>query len=173
MSFLFGKRGKIKKKSTLSKGQLDLQALIEEGLKNGTGAFGDLFGSFNEQEFEKGVTQPALKNFQENILPQLQEKFIANNQVLGSGLQRAQTKAGSDLASNIAQLKYQAQQDKDKTRLAGLNVSQGTKQFENIYKPGTSGFLPGFAQGAAPAAGNAAVSGLETAGKAALMAVAG
>ena len=159
---LFGKRDKVKKKSILSNGQQELAGLIEQGLKSGEGPFGDLFGAFDEEAFNKGVTQPELKNFRENVLPQLQEKFIGNNQVLGSGLQRAQTKAGVDLQSKLAELMYQAQQEKGKMQLAGLQTGLGTKQFENIYKQGSTGLIPGaiqgFTSGASKAAG-AAIAG--------------
>jgi hypothetical protein len=144
---LFGKKDKIKKASTLSPEQDQLLKLIHEGLTSGEGAFGDLFGAFDEESFNKGVTQPELKNFRENILPELQEKFISKNQVLGSGLQRAQTKAGVDLQSKLAELMYQAKQDKGKMQLAGLQTGLGTKPFENIYKQGSTGAIPGAIQG--------------------------
>lgn len=154
--FLFGKREKVKKAKTITPGQEELMKLIEEGLKSGTGPFADIFGPFNEQAFEKGVTQPALKNFQENILPQLQEKFIAGNQVLGSGMRRAQTKAATDLQSKLAELMYQAQQGQQKNRLAGLDVGLGTKAFENIYRPQGEGIVQGGLKAGAGAAGAAA-----------------
>lgn len=160
--FLFGKKDKIKQAKTLTPEQEKLMALIDEGLTSGQGPFADIFGGFNKEAFEEGVSKPALQNFQENILPQIQEKFIAGNQVLGSGMRRGQLKAATDLQTQLAQLMYQAQQDAMKNKLAGIQTQLGTKGFENIYKQGTSGAVQGFLQGAGQGlgmAGGAAIAG--------------
>ena len=159
---LFGKKGKNKKVSTLTPEQEQLQKLITESISGGDNALSGLFGAFDQGEFDKGVTQPALKNFQENILPSLQEKFIAGNQVGGSGMQRAQNKAGVDLQSQLAQLMYQAQQQQKQNQMAGINTALGTKAFENQYKPGTGGALQSLVQGAGQGLGMAATGGLSS-----------
>lgn len=153
---LFGKKGKNKQLTLQTPEQQELLKLIYEGLSSGEGPLKDIFGGFNAEEFEKGVSQPALKNFQENVLPQLQEKYIANNQFGSSGRRRAELRAGTDLQSNLAQLMYQAQQQGKQNKLQGLNTALGTKAFENLYKPGTEGLLHGAAKGFAQGAGNAA-----------------
>ncbi len=151
---LFGKKGKNKQLSLQTPEQQELTRLIIDGLKGGgEGPLKELFGAFNPAEFDKGVTQPALKNFKENILPSLQEKFIAGNQVGGSGMQNAQNKAGVDLQSKLAELMYGAQQGQKQNQLQGVNSALGVKPFENVYKPATQGVLQGFAQGAGNAAG--------------------
>lgn len=155
-SFLFGTKGKVKKASTLTPEQEQLMQLINEGLTSGEGPFGELFGDFDQQKFQEGVANPAMKNFQEEILPQLQEKFIAGNQVLGSGMRRGQLKAGVDLQDKLAQLMYGAQKDQQQNKLAGVNAMLGTKGVENIYKPGTKGTVQGVAEGFAQGAGQAA-----------------
>lgn len=156
---LFGKGGKAKQLSTVDKNQKELLDLIQEGLTSGEGPLKDILGSFNQEEFEKGVSQPALKHFQDTILPLIQNKFIANNQSRGSGIQRAQFKAGADLQAQLAQLMYQAQQQQKQNKLGGLNTALGKQTVENIYKPGSEGLVQGavkgFAQGAGNAAGNA------------------
>lgn len=158
--FFAGKKGKVKQKSTLSPEQEDLMKLINEGLTAGEGPLADLFKGFDEAAFEKGITQPALKNFQENILPMLQEKFIAGGQVGGSGMMRAQNKAAVDLQSQLSGLMYNAQQDALKNKLAGVQASLGTRATENVYKPGSSGLLYGMATSAAEGAGKAAGSAI-------------
>lgn len=158
--FLLGKKDKIKQAKLLTPEQEQLMSLIKEGLTSGSGAFGNLFGDFDKGAFEEGVSKPALQNFQENILPQLQEKFISGNQVLGSGMRRGQLKAATDLQTQLAQLMYQAQQDQQKNKLAGIQTALGTKGFENIYKQGTSGALQGFIQGAGKGFGEATGAGL-------------
>lgn len=160
-TFLFGEKGKAKSLSTLTPEQKQLMDLINQGLTSGEGPFGELFGDFDQKKFQEGVANPAMKNFQEEILPQLQEKFIAGNQVLGSGMRRGQLKAGVDLQDKLAQLMYGAQKDQAQNKLQGLQTMMGTKGIENIYKPGTKGTVQGmaegFAQGAGQAAGTAAM----------------
>src|SRR5690348_15765237 len=53
--------GKISKKkpTLLSTGQQELMDLIDEGLKKGEGPLADLFGQFNEEEFNKGIVEPS------------------------------------------------------------------------------------------------------------------
>lgn len=158
--FMMGKKGKVKQATTLTPEQQTLMKLINEGLTSGEGAFADLFGSFNPKEFEEGVTKPALANFQNEILPMLQEKFIAGNQALGSGMQRAQAKAGADLQSNLAQLLYQARQGHQQNRIGGLQNLLGTRAFENMYQPGTQGAAQGILKGVATGLGGALGGGL-------------
>lgn len=156
--FLFGSKGKAKKLSKLSTEQDELMKLIKQGLESGEGPLKDLFGQFDPAAFEAGVSKPALKQFQDEILPQLQEKFIAGNQVLGGGFQRAQMKAGTDLQSRLAELMYQAQNQQKQSRLSGLNTALGKEATENIYKPGTQGAVQGFVQGVGEGAGKAATA---------------
>ena len=153
---LFGKKSKSKKLKTQTPEQEALMKLITDSLAGGDNALSDIFGGFDQAAFEEGVSKPALKQFQEDILPQIQEKFIAGNQVLGSGLQRAQAKAGSDLQAKLAQLMYDAQNQQKQNRISGVNTALGTKGFENIYKPGTEGAVQGFFKGSGQGIGNAA-----------------
>lgn len=154
--FLFGKKGKVKQKSTLSPLQEELISLIKEGLTSGEGPFASIFGDFDKESFEEGVTKPALQNFQENILPQIQEKFIAGNQALGSGMRRGQLKASKDLQKELASLMYQAQQDQQKNKLSGIQSILGTNSVENIYKQGSTGAIPAAIQGLSEGAGKMA-----------------
>ena len=158
--FLFGKKGKNKQITTQTPEQQNLLKLITEGLQGGDSSLSDIFGNFDKGAFEEGVSKPAIKQFQEEILPMIQEKFIAGNQALGSGNQRAQLKAGSDLQSKLAQLMYQAQQSHQQNRLQGVNTALGTKAFENVYQPGTEGAVQGFVKGAGQGLGEAVGGGI-------------
>lgn len=153
--FFFGGKDKIKKASLNTPIQDQLMDLIKQGLTSGEGALGDLFGDFNEESFQKGVAQPNIKNFEENILPMLQEKFISNNQVLGTGFGRAKLKAGTDLQSKLAELMYQAQNQQKQNKLAGVNAVLGKQGVENIYKQGSEGIVPGFVKGVGQGVGQA------------------
>lgn len=125
---------KITQATLLSPEQQQLMSLIVEGLTKGEGALKDIFGGFDKESFSEGVEKPALKNFQENILPMLNEKFIAGNQVGGSGMMRAQNKAGVDLQSELAKLMYGAQQEAGKNKMVGLQALLGKQPFENIVQ---------------------------------------
>lgn len=158
-----GRKAKNKKVDLLTPEQKELQALIQQGLTKGEGPFADIYGEFNQEEFDKGVVNPAMKNFQENILPMIQEKFISGNAALGSGMQRAQVKGASDLQSQLAQLMYQAQQQQKQGRQQGVQQTMSTREFENMYQPRTvgmgEGMLQGFTEGASKAAGKYVGSG--------------
>lgn len=163
---LFGKRDKSKQLSLQSKSQKEMQRLINQGLVKGEGPLADIFGEFDEGAFNQGVRDPALKDFEENVLPMLQEKFIGNNQVLSSAFGRDQLKAGSELQSKLAQLLYQAREQQKQNRMTGVNSTMGNQTVENIYKKGTTGAVPGFVQGVAEGAG-------QSLGKAGAAAIAG
>src|ERR1700722_632628 len=151
--FLTGTKGKIKSASTLTPDQEELLGLIKEGITSGEGPLKDIFGEFNKEEFEKGVSEPALKNFQEKVLPGILEKFAG--QGFGSANVNAATKAGGDLQSKLAELMYGAQQNQKQNRISGLNTAIGRQGVENIYKPGTEGALQGLVKGIGQGAGNA------------------
>lgn len=155
---LFGKSDKTKQLATQSREQKEISSLINKGLQTGRGPLGDIFGGFDKKAFKRGVTEPALKNFEKYILPMLQEKFISGNQVGGSGMRNEFSKAGEDLQAQLAGLMYQAQQGQQQNRLQGINTLLGTKPFENIYKQGNQGLVQGTIQGFAEGAGKAAGS---------------
>ncbi len=145
--FLFGKKGKTKQLETQSPDQKELLRLITEGISKGEGPLKDIFGGFDQAAFEEGVSKPAIQQFQDEILPLIQEKFIAGNQVGGSGMRRAGAKAATDLQAKLAQLMYEAQNQQKQNKISGVNTALGTKPFENIYKPGTEGAVQGFFRG--------------------------
>ncbi len=160
-----GKKGKFKTKSTVNPMQEDLLAMISDALESGQGPLAGLFGAFNEEEFNKGVRDPALKNFEETILPMLQEKFIGNGQLGGSGQRDAFGKAGSDLQSKLAELLYGAQQQQKQNQVSGVQNVLGTKTFENIYKPPTSGAAAPLLGSAIDAVASAYTGGASSAAK--------
>src|ERR1700733_6486698 len=132
-----GKKEKTKQLPTQTKEQKELARLINSGLIKGEGPFKDLFGKFNEQDFQEGVANPAFKQFKEQTLPTIQEKFIAGNQALGSAMRRGQLKAGTDFQENLAKLLYEAKQGHKQNQLAGLNAVLGHGGVENVIKGGS------------------------------------
>ena len=158
--FLTGTKGKIKSVSTQTPEQEELLKLIKEGITSGEGPLKDIFGSFDPAAFEAGVSKPALKQFQEEILPTILQKYSGSGQAGGSGMERALGKAGTDLQSKLAELMYGAQQQQKQQKLAGINTALGTKATENIYKPGTEGAAQGFIKGVGEGIGKAGVNAI-------------
>ncbi len=137
---LFGgpSKAKNKKLDLETPEQKELRKLLTEGVTKGEGPFASFSAKFNQDEFEKGVSQPALKNFMENILPQLQYKFAGRGKG-GSGAERAQAQAARGLQSDLAQLMYQAQNQQKQTALQGAQTALGGRGFENIHTPASPG----------------------------------
>lgn len=133
---------------------------LGQGLQGGGGPFGDLFGGFNQEAFQQNVAGPMMRQFFDEVLPQLQEGFIGSNTTLGSGFQRASTKAAAGLQDQLSQLMYQAMQDQNKNRMSGLQQYLGTQTHENVFRPGTSGFLNEAGKGLAQGIGSALGGGL-------------
>lgn len=156
---LFGRKESVKKLPLQTPEQEELIKLIQEGITTGEGPFGEMF-KFNADSFNEGVSKPAIKNFQDTILPLIQEKYVAGNQVGGSGAQREKMKAGVDLQSKLAQLMYQAQQGSNQNRMSGIQTALGTKGFENLYKPREVGGVEAALQGMLPKLGKAAGQGI-------------
>jgi hypothetical protein len=148
--WLYGKKDKVKQRTLLTKEQEGLMSAIDQGLKKGEGPLADLFGAFNQEEFQKGVVDPTLQNYKENVLPMILEKFTAGNQSGGSGMLRGLLQGtdglpgASQLQSELAKLMYQAQQEQKKNRLQGIAQQQGTQAFENQYIQGHPGALAEF-----------------------------
>lgn len=162
MGLFKSKKSKVTQANAQSPLQQELSRLINEGLTNGEGAFADIFGQFNEDEFEQGIKQPAMKEFQEEILPQILNKYSGKGGK-GGALRRGLRKGAEGLESNLAGLKYQAQQQQKQNRLTGIQTGLGTKAFENIYEPGEQSVLQSavgqFAAGAGKAVGGGFTGG--------------
>ncbi len=157
--FFFGPKEKKKQVSTLDPMQKEIQKLIKQALETGEGPFADILGPFNLEQFKEGVEKPALATFREQVLPQIQEQYIAGNQSLGSGMRRGKLKAAQDLQTQLAGLLYQAQQQQQQNRLTGLQNLYGRQTVENIYqKPGigvAQALIAGLVEGGGQALGGA------------------
>lgn len=152
------KSGKVKQQSTLTKEQKSMMRDLDLAIRKGKGPLADIFGEFNQEKFNKGVKEPLTKQFQEDILPLVQEKFIGRNQVLGSGMRRGNIKAGNDFQDRLAALMYDAQKQHDQNKINGINTLLGRQGVENTYqapaKNGAQTFFEGLAPGIGQAWGN-------------------
>lgn len=99
-----------------------------QGFNQASQGLQGFLGDFNEGNFQSSVVDPSVRNFQQNVIPGITERF---SNVAGSSgvLQNAVAQAGGDLASNLAFQRGQArnQFDANKLNASGqlANQSQG------------------------------------------------
>lgn len=152
---LFGKKESTKQLPTMTPEQMEIFNLIKQGLQKGEGPYADIFGGFDEAKFNEQVAQPNIRQFQEQVLPALREKFAGGDQYWGSGRQRYESRAATDLQDRLAQLMYGARQQREQQRAGGLQNLTSQRMFENILKGRDPGALEGFLQSAAKSTGEA------------------
>lgn len=157
--FLFGKKDKAKKFDTLTGGQMDVLNQLLAGLQGQGGAFGGMFGEFDPTAtanmWEQGVAAPAMRNFQQRVIPSIMQSFA--DQGASSGLSNSLATAGRDMEENLnaqlAQYMWQAQMQQQQNRMAGLGLGLGTKAFQPYVQQGYAGMIPGFLQSFGEGAG--------------------
>ncbi len=108
-------------------------------------------------------SEPYLQQFQEQILPQIGERFAGMGALSSSGFGQALGGAGAGLQSQLAQLFSQLQgQASGRQQGQFQNLSQiglGYSPFAYHEKQGTQGFLAPFLTSVASAATSAAMGG--------------
>lgn len=155
MGFLSGTKGKFEQRSTLGKEQQGLyQQLLNAGQGAGAGgAFGEAGDYYRDLLSDNNSTAqamqaPEIRRFNEQTIPDLAEQFagMGSGALSSSGFRNAAVNAGTDLSERLGAIRAQLRQQ----GAAGLaNIGQqGLQQFnENIYRPGTPGFLESAAPG--------------------------
>lgn len=164
MDFFFGQKDKAKKFSNFTPDQMNLFQQFMQGLSGQGGQFGDMFGQFNPDQasntFQQGVANPAMRNFNQRVVPGIMQSFA--DQGASSGLNNSLATAGRDLQENLSsQLSnfiYQSQLQHNQNRLQGLNTGLNTRQFSPYVQQGYKGAIPSllesFSQGAGTAFGS-------------------
>ena len=117
-----------------------------------------------QESFEQNVARPAIQNFQEQVAPGIQERFIGAGAGRGSAGQRALATAGGrleeGLSGQLAQQLQQGEQFSQQSQLQALmqamGIGLGTNTFENVQEPGQQSFLGTFGPSALSAFGTAA-----------------
>lgn len=107
----------------------------------------------------QAMVNPELRNFRQNILPQIGEQFagMGAGALNSSGYRNATLQAGTDLAERIASMRANLRQQ-GAQGLTGLGQQGLGQYFANLYQPRTPGFLETIAPALGTAAG-AALSG--------------
>jgi len=155
-SSLFGSPGKIKALPTTTPQQQSLLSQLLSGLGGPLGS-----GLQNLQQMLSGSPEaleayraPAMREFKEQIVPGIAERFSG----MGAGAQQSSAfgqtmgQAGAGLAENLALQKAQLQQNA-MGQLQNLFGMSQQPQFQYQQIPGKTGFLPGLGQAFGQAAG--------------------
>lgn len=169
---LFGSKDKFKQIGTLTSGQSQgLEGILSQlGLMGGEG--GAYSGAQNYlskilsgdpnalAEFEA----PYRQEFQNKTVPMLAERFAGLSPMGGglssSGFGQALGAGGADLEAKLAGLHGALRQGAAGQAMGQFNqlanLGLGTRAFENVYQPGSTGLMGGAAQGMAGGAGQGA-----------------
>lgn len=161
--FFFGDKDKTKQFPTISPEQQQAlsAALSQLGqLEGAGGGYGQSLGYLQNllsgsPEAISGFEAPYLQRFKEEIVPGIAERF-AGLDPMGSGLSssgfgQALSSAGSQLQSQLAALRSGLQQQAAQGLMGQyqqlLGQGLGIRPFENVYQPGSTGFLGQLGQG--------------------------
>lgn len=164
MEMLFGSKGKTKQIPTMDAGQQQIMKMIEQALSGG-GIFGqnapyqqgmgylqDLY-SQSPQAFAR-MQEPYMKNFQQQVVPGIAERFSAAGGRNSSAFNQAMGQAGANLESNLGGMFEQMRGANlgNLMNMSNLPFNQassllGQRGFGYQYQPGSQGFLGYLGQG--------------------------
>jgi hypothetical protein len=153
-SFLFGSRPRTERRDLLTGGQKDLLNDLIERVLSGQG-----FG-LDEQTFQESFTAPATQEFESQIAPAIQQKFIGAGAGRGSNLQDALARAGVNVQGNLARQRAELLNQALNRQLQGAQSALGTRAFGFEQIPGSSGILPQIAGGVGAGLAGGVGSGL-------------
>lgn len=162
--FVTGSPAQYEQVSNLTPGQMKNQLLLQKaarrrGIKGGFGQSSDFYRDIleNDPQSLQALFAPEMRQFNEDIIPQLAEQFagMGAGGMSSSGFQNSATRAATDLSERLAQmrqgLRFQAAQG-----LSGLGLQslQPYSQYTQT-QPGHEGFLSNIAPSAGTIAGTA------------------
>jgi hypothetical protein len=152
--FLFGKGDSVEKVPNISPEQQNLLSSIlsQLGLLGGSGGnygmaqnrLGELLQG--DQSSYDRFSDPYLRQYHEEILPQLAEHYAGRGALGSSGFAQSLGAAGAGLQERLAALRGGLQQNAIGTslgqynQLAGLGL--GTQPFNYLQREGSAGFVP-------------------------------
>lgn len=137
-----GKKAKTKKIDTLTDSQKQLLDRVIENLgQGGTG--------FDEDFFTKSFTEPALQEFEDQITPAIQQKFIGAGAGRGSNLQDELTRAGVDVEKSLAGKRAELLNQALNRQLEATRIALGTPAYSVQQQPGETGLVQELVSGLA------------------------
>jgi len=151
---LFGKAGEYKPLPSFTPEQQGLWSQVTgqlggQGglLSQGLGYMGDIFGG-GEQTFEA----PAMRQFQEQIIPGIAEQFAGVGAQSSGAFNQALGQAGAGLAENLAMMRSQLK-ERAMGHLGQFYSQQMQPAFQWGQMPGTKGLFGNLAEGLGTGAG--------------------
>lgn len=129
-------------KGALSGVKGDFSSVLLDLLKGG-----DTNGTFEDQ-FQKGVVQPAMQTYQQDILPGLEQRYADAGAGSSSALNQALVRSSEDLSNLLAgqRIGYQGQQQQfrqnaQNSALQAIMGLMGQKAFQPIVQGPTEGLV--------------------------------
>jgi len=117
-------------------------------------AFGDLLQPYSEEMFQSSVVDPAMKTYEQQMLPGLQQRFVDANASSSSALNQALAQSAGDMSGLLAGQRLDLQQaaaQRQQGALSGLVGLAGGKTMEPIVQGPKPSLLGGLLQGAGAA----------------------
>lgn len=135
---LFGSKKKRRKPKQISTLDAQQQQLYNQyvGALSGQGQFADLYKYDAEGanvNFDKNVSRPAYRNFQENIIPSITGQFrqgnLQNSSYAGQALARAGRDVQEGLDAQRSNMQFMGQQNANQNRLGSIRGVLGMQTF--------------------------------------------
>lgn len=162
--WFFGSSPSLSKKDTGTQfqqqfGGMDLIQMLQQMMQSGglqqANQYDQSLLKNPQQAFEQ-FSQPYLQQFEEQMLPQIAERFAGSGALSSSGFGQALGGASAGLQSNLAQLFSQLQNQaagRQQNQFSNLSqIGLGYSPFAYHEKQGTTGFLAPFLTAVASAA---------------------
>lgn len=142
MDFLFGNDEKTQQFQRFTPQQQQLQGQLLGGVQNTLPQGFEMLQNLlsGSPEALKAFQAPAMRQFQEDILPSIAERFTGMDGQKSNAFGQQLGKAGAGLAENLSAQKANLGTNA-LTQLQGLLGGALTPSFENIFRPGTQGFV--------------------------------
>jgi len=155
--FLFGKKGKMKKKALSPEAEEAWNKLLQGGITEDElyGLGGDYLKNLFSGDFS-AFEQPLLDQFEQEIAPGIAERFAGMGAGSSSGLNQALAQAAKGLSTQLGAQRAGLMQSALGQALgyaqapyAGMASGLGLSPYTQYYRPGSQGMLGGLLSGAA------------------------
>jgi hypothetical protein len=121
-----------------------LQQLLSGQGQNAQNATGQLLEGGNEEQFQKGIIDPAMRTYEQQMLPAIQQRFGDANAGSSSALNQALVSSAGDLSNTLAGQRINYDQMKGNQQMGALQQMMsllGQRQFEPIVQGPQKGLL--------------------------------
>ena len=140
---LFGKEEKREKFDLFTPEQNQYMDFLLQSTKQpistGLSYLQDLLGG-GEESFQR-MAAPEMRRFQEQVIPELAQRFASSDALGSSAFKQSLGAAGAGLSENLAALRenLRMQALQQVPAVAGMGQAGLQRRFENVLRPGTSG----------------------------------